>query len=89
MGFGAGWLAFGSSIERADPAADLERRLLQRERSVGRDADNASCEPRQATSAQFLCTVVYGLSAGTAADAATFVASLDGERVTFRRRPAF
>jgi hypothetical protein len=86
-GFGMGWLTFDGPFA-SDPngtsrADAVEARLLGDVRVNVPDADSASCSPRPA-SADYLCTVIFGLNGSSADAISTYVVRADG---TYRRRP--
>jgi hypothetical protein len=89
LGFGAGFLVFGSPIgDRTTDVADVEDRLLRAERRAGTTADFATCRPRQAGGGrEFLCDVLYGMSGGTVDDVRTFSATVsDSGAIAFSPR---
>lgn len=89
VGFVVAWLVFAwpTGSNRLSKST-VESRLLRQERAQGRPADDASCAERQATGGhEYLCQVVYGLTGDQASDIRSFVATLDGQSVSFTARP--
>jgi len=91
VGFVAGWLVFGRVLDGGSSTHDIETRLLRDLRGTDSKsepaADGASCEARQAADRQYLCTVIYGLTSGSASDAVTFLVTDDGDgHVTYKAR---
>jgi hypothetical protein len=78
---------FGAEGE-GDRTQEVEQALLQRVRDeIDRDADSASCAPRQGTDNQYLCDVTYGLTGGQAVNIAGFIVTREPNGlVSYRER---
>jgi hypothetical protein len=96
LGLGGGWALFerpwksdtttkGATAVNAAFVADA---LLRQQRSEGAEFDSASCSERQASAGrEYVCTTNGGrLRESLESEAYDYVATVQGHRISFRRR---